>query len=84
MYKNLSKPRFILIICVAIFLLVILLAQFIALSVLRNKNQNLDEELLKKEQILNSTNSNITKETLEDDLRKNGYIYNGETVVVEQ
>lgn len=84
MYKNLSKPRFILIICVAIFLLVILFAQFIALSILRTQNQSLDEELLTKEQILNSNNSNITKETLEDDLRKNGYIYDGETVFTEQ
>ncbi len=85
MYKNLSKPRFILILCVAIFLLAVLVSQFIFLSVLRNKNQSLNEELSLKQ-----TQQAINEQKIENiktnptDLHGDGYVYQGEETTVEE
>ena len=85
MYKNLSKSRFILILCVAIFLLIVLISQFIFLAVLRNKNQSLNDELALKE-----TEQSISEKNLENvknnpnDLHSDGYVYDGEEITVEE
>ncbi len=85
MYKNLSKSRFILILCVAIFLLVILLAQFIALSVLRTNNRNANNELALKESELEQSTKIISDPTsTKDALRQEGYVYDDEDVTVEE
>ena len=85
MYKNLSKPRFILILCVAIFLLVILFSQFIVLSVLRTKNQNVNSELETKEKELALNEQKINSQnSTKDALRQEGYIYEGEEITAEE
>ena len=85
MYKNLSKPRFILILCIAIFLLVILFAQFITLSVLRTQNQNVNKELSLKESELNLSEQKIKDaNSTKDALREEGYVYEGENITAEE
>lgn len=85
MYKNLSKSRFILILCIAIFLLVILLSQFIVLSVLRNKNQSLNQELSIKENEQEISNQKVANDKAKEDaLRKEGFVYDEGTVTVEE
>ena len=85
MYKNLSKSRFILILCIAIFLLVILLSQFIVLSVLRTKNQNLNQELSIKENEQEISNQKVANDKAKEDaLRKDGFVYDEGTVTVEE
>jgi len=82
MYKNLSKQRFILIICIALFLIVIVLAQFIALSVLRTKELSLNSKLDKIQDEINASPQNPNEENIEDALRNDGYVYDDEIVVV--
>ena len=85
MYKNLSKSRFILILCVAIFLLVILFAQFIVLSVLRANNQKVHQELtLKENEYAISQDRVIDEESKLDALRKEGYVGTNEDVTIEE
>ena len=85
MYKNLSKPRFILILCVAIFLLVILFAQFIVLSVLRTNNKSVNKELeIKENQYAASQERVKDAESTKDALRDEGYVYNDENVLIEE
>ena len=85
MYKNLSKPRFILILCVATFLLVVLLSQFIVLSVLRTNNQNANKELQIKETELSANEQKINgQNSTKEALRQEGYIYDGENITVEE
>ncbi len=61
MKKNLSKPRFILMLCVAAFLALILVVQFVVLSVYRSRIiemqeriDDLDRQIEEKEQTPNS------------------------------
>lgn len=85
MYKNLSKSRFILILCVAIFLLVILFAQFIVLSVLRAHNQKVHQELMLKENELALSQDKLkNNESKQDSLRQEGYVYTDEEVLIEE
>jgi len=78
MYKNLSKQRFILLICVALFLIVIVFAQFIVLSVLRTKELSVNSNLNKLQDEIAASPTNPTEDNIEDALRNDGYVYDDE------
>ena len=82
MYKNLSKQRFILLICVALFLIVIVFAQFIVLSVLRTKEISVNSNLNKLQDEIEASTKNPTDSAIEDALREDGYVYDGEITFV--
>ena len=82
MYKNLSKQRFILLICVALFLIVIVFAQFIVLSVLRTKELSVNSNLNKLQDEIAASPTNPTEDNIEDALRNDGYVYDDELIVV--
>ena len=82
MYKNLSKQRFILLICVALFLIVIVFAQFIVLSVLRTKELSVNSNLNKLQDEIAASPTNPTEDNIEDAVRNDGYVYDDELIVV--
>ena len=82
MYKNLSKQRFILLISIALFLIVIVFAQFIVLSVLRTKELSVNSNLDKLQHELNESQKNPTEDDIIDALREDGYVYDGENSFV--
>ncbi|MBR1925307.1 MAG: hypothetical protein IJ837_00445 [Clostridia bacterium] len=82
MYKNLSKQRFILIICIALFLIVIVFAQFIVLSVLKTKELSLNSKLDKIQDEVSASPQNPNEENIEDALRNDGFVYDDEKIVV--
>lgn len=67
--KNLSKPRFILILTVAMFLLLILVVQFVVLCVYRSKAQELKSKLDEHEkQTEQSSSTTFLNTTLTESL----------------
>lgn len=85
MIKNLTKARFFLILGVAIFLALVILIQFIVLSVLRGQEQNLNNQL----NDITSQIEEIPKDVSYDDKKdyarwELGYKYDDENVFIEQ
>jgi len=85
MIKNLSKSRFKLILGVAIFLVVVLVVQFIVLFILRSESQVLDDQLSSINQEIEQIPDDVSDEDKKDYARWDlGYVYDDEDILIEE